>query len=179
MKRNTLIFGSVAGLIVAAVMVITMVLLYHNNYQCNMYVGYGSMIIALSLMFVAVKNYRDKYNGGVVSFGKAFMIGFYVALIASTIYVATWLIIYYAFMPDFMDRYATFTLNKLKTDGATAEELSKELKLMNTYKEAYKNPLFIILLTYLEILPVGLVIALLSALILKKKPGDHDAVATA
>ncbi|HEY9195563.1 MAG TPA: DUF4199 domain-containing protein, partial [Mucilaginibacter sp.] len=91
----------------------------------------------------------------------------------------TWLIIYYVFMPDFMDRYATFTLNKLKTDGATPEELSKELKLMNTYKEAYKNPLFIILLTYLEILPVGLVIALLSALILKKKPGNNNTVATA
>jgi hypothetical protein len=34
----------------------------------------------------------------------------------------------------------------------------------------YENPLFVVLITYSEVLPVGLVVAFISSLILKRKP---------
>ncbi|SDD31651.1 Protein of unknown function [Mucilaginibacter pineti] len=170
MKKNVLTFGLIAGLIVTIVMVTTSLMLYTANYECNMYVGYASMIIAFSMIFVAVKNYRDKYNGGMVSFGKALLIGLYVTLIASTVYVVAWLIDYHFFVPDFMDKYAEHVIQATKTSGASAQEVAKQVKEMGAYKEMYKNPVFIILLTYMEILPVGLVITLITALILKRNP---------
>lgn len=174
MKKNVLTFGLIAGLIVAVMMIVSTLLMYnYTNYKCSMYVGYASMLLAFSVIFVAVKNYRDKYNSGVVTFGKALTIGLYITLIASTVYVIVWLIDYYIFIPDFMDKYAAYMIKKTKADGGTAQQISDQIKQMNSYKEMYKNPIFVILMTYMEILPVGLVITLISALILKRNTGKN------
>ncbi|WP_439697498.1 DUF4199 domain-containing protein [Mucilaginibacter sp. AW1-7] len=174
MKKNVIVFGLIAGAIVSGLMAVTMAMCYANGHtNGSMYLGYATMLIAFSMIFVAVKNYRDKYNGGEITFGKGFMIGLYIALIASTCYVVSWLIIYYNFMPDFMERYATQVLAEAKAAGASAKELSDETAKMDSYKQMYKNPVFIMLFTYVEILPVGLVIAVVAALILKKKPTNN------
>ncbi|QEC74503.1 DUF4199 domain-containing protein [Mucilaginibacter ginsenosidivorax] len=174
MKKNVITFGLIAGAIVSALMGVTVAMCYADGKtHGNMYLGYATMLIAFSMIFVAVKNYRDKYNGGEITFGKGFMIGLYISLIASTLYVVTWLIIYYKFMPDFMEKYATHTLTEAKASGASAKELSEQAAKMNTYKQMYKNPVFVVLFTYVEILPVGLIIALITALVLKKRPTDN------
>jgi len=106
MKRNILICGLISGAIVAILMVFTSMACYKNeDFESSMVLGYASMILAFSLVFVGIKNYRDKFNHGEVSFGKAFKIGLYITLIASTMYVVVWLIEYYLFIPDFMDKY--------------------------------------------------------------------------
>ena len=157
MKKIVIVNGLIAGVIVAAMFLITMGL-YHKdgNFDGGMWVGYASMLLAFSLIFVAIIRYRDKYNNGIISFGKAFKIGFYITLIASTIYVVTWLVDYYVFIPDFADKYATAILDKLKASGASAAKIANQTKEMDSFKEMYKNPLLVILFTYLEILPVGL-----------------------
>ena len=170
MKKIVIVNGLIAGVIVAAMFLITMGLYHKNgNFDGGMWVGYASMLLAFSLIFVAIIRYRDKYNNGVVSFGKAFRIGFYITLIASTIYVVTWLIDYYVFIPDFADKYATAILDKLKASGASAAKIANQTKEMASFKEMYKNPLFVILFTYIEILPVGLLLTLIASLILKRK----------
>ncbi|MDB5150707.1 MAG: hypothetical protein JWQ57_4727 [Mucilaginibacter sp.] len=170
MKKNVLVFGSISGLIIAATGGISGALCYNNpNFQGNMWVGYGSMLLAFSLIFVAIKNYRDKYNEGIISFGKAFRIGLYIVLITSTVYVLIWLIEFYTFFPDFMTKYVAHILNDAKAHGATDAELKQKAAGMATYVKMYQNPFGVIVLTYMEILPVGLVIALIAALILKRK----------
>lgn len=141
-----------------------------GNFEGNMLLGYASMILAFSLMFVGVKNYRDKYNGGIISFGKAFRIGLYITLVASTLYVLVWLVDYYVFIPDFMDKYSAHVINKAQNSGASANEIAAKTKEINTMKEMYNTPLMVVLLTYMEIFPVGLIISIISALILKRKP---------
>ncbi len=169
MKKVVLVYGIIAGLIVAGMMA------FSTGYYCakgdfegGMIYGYSAMIIAFSMIFVGVKSFRDKQNGGTINFGKAFKIGLYISLIASTIYVIGWLINYYCFIPDFMDKYATAMISKAKASGISADELAKKAAEMAQMKEWYKNPLFIILMTYVEILPVALVVTLISALILKR-----------
>ena len=96
MKKNIVIYGLIAGAIVSILMLSTVNYLSHCegnvNYDTSMLIGYASMLIAFSLVFVGIRNYRDKFNEGIISFGKAFKIGTMIVLIASTIYVIAWLI---------------------------------------------------------------------------------------
>lgn len=176
MKRNVFVFGLLSGLVVAIVMILSSVLCYQNpGFEGGMFLGYAGMLIAFSFIFVGVKNLRDKQEGGVISFGRAFKTGLLIMLIASTIYVAIWLVEYYVFMPDFMERYADHTLSRAQAAGADAVEMSKKTAEMNQYKKMYKNPLFVILFTYAEIVPVGFIVSLICALILKRKPKEPQA----
>ena len=170
MKKVVLVYGIIAGLIVTGMMAFsTGYFCAKGDFEGGMIYGYSAMIIAFSMIFVGVKTFRDKYNGGTINFGKAFKVGLFISLIASTIYVIGWLINYYCFMPDFMDKYAAVMIAKAKASGISADELAKKTADMAQMKEWYKNPLFVILMTYVEILPVALVVTLISALILKRK----------
>ena len=178
MKRIVIVCGLIAGAIVATMMVTTVALCYKNaDFEGNMFLGYATMVLAFSLIFVGVKNYRDKINNGIISFGKAFKIGLYISMIASTIYVLAWLIDYYLFVPDFMDKYAAFVLKEAKADGLSASEITEKTNEMESYKEMYKSPLLVVLLTYAEIFPVGVIVSLISALILKRKKQKQVAMA--
>jgi hypothetical protein len=172
MKRIVLTCGLISGVIVSVFMVASMAWCYSKgNFDGSMLVGYAAMLLCFSLIFVGVKNYRDKYNQGFVTFGKAFQIGLGITLIASTMYVIVWMIEYHYFIPDFIDRFSEAAIRKERAAGATKEELSKLIENMDTYREMYKNPFVIILWTYIEILPVGLVVSLLTALLLRRSPG--------
>ena len=154
-------------------MIYSTVQCYRNaDYEGSMVLGYAAMLVAFSFVFVGIKNFRDKYNHGVISFGKAFKIGLYISLIASSMYVVVWLIDYYLFIPDFMDKYGAHVLKEAKNAGASAAEIEEKITEMAEFKELYKNPIFVVLITYSEVLPIGLIISLISALILKKKPKD-------
>jgi hypothetical protein len=178
MKKLVLVYGIIAGVIVTGMMA------FSTGYYCakgdfegGMIYGYSAMIIAFSMIFVGTKIFRDKQNGGVISFGKAFKIGFLITLVASTIYVLGWLVTYYNFIPDFMDKYAAAMIAKAQSGGATADQIAEKTAEMAKMKEWYKNPVFVILMTYVEILPVGLVVSLITALILKRaKPNQVLAV---
>ncbi|MES2003599.1 MAG: DUF4199 domain-containing protein [Bacteroidota bacterium] len=170
MKKVVLVYGIIAGLIVAGMMAFsTSYYCAKGDFEGGMIYGYSAMIIAFSMIFVGIKSFRDKYQGGVISFGKAFKVGFFISLIASTIYVIGWLINYYCFIPDFMDKYAAAMIAKAQASGITADQLAKKTAEMAQMKEWYKSPLFVILMTYVEILPVGLLVSLISALLLKRK----------
>lgn len=165
MKKIVLIFGLVIGAVFCANIGFMIYWMYHNpNLKSNDIVGFAAMILVFSLIFFGTRNYRNKYLGGYITFGKAFKTGALIALVSSTIYVLAWLFSYYLFVPDFMDVYSDYVLK-----NCTLEDLPAKTKEMANFKEMYKNPLFVILITYSEVLPIGLVVALVSALVLKKR----------
>lgn len=172
MKKNILIYGLISGLVVC----IPMIIMVNTISACkgnvdsttSMLVGYASMLIAFSMVFVGVRNYRDKYNGGVISFGKAFQVGIFIVLIASTMYVGAWLIDNYFFMPDFAENYSAHMIEKAKASGASPAEIAKKTQEMADFVKMYSNPFFKIMMTYAEILPVGIVVTLISSFILKR-----------
>jgi Protein of unknown function (DUF4199) len=171
MKKTVLICGVIAGLISTSLYIGLIILGKAGDIDLEngMVYGYTLMIIAFSLIFVGTKITRDKYNGGAISFGKAFRVGLYITLVASTVYVIVWLIDYYVFVPDFMEKYSAHILKGMKASGASQVEIAKETTTMKSLSEMYKNPLFVMLMTYVEIVPVGLLVSLISALVLKRK----------
>jgi hypothetical protein len=170
MKKIILTNGLISGIMISVFTVCSIAYCYTSgNFNGNMLLGYAAMILAFSLIFVGIKKFRDKDNNGLITFGIAFKIGIYITLISSSIYVLAWLIDYYFFIPDFMEKYSSQMLQNAKSAGANQAELTAKKAEMIGYKEMYKNPLGVIFLTYMEIMPVGLVVSLISALILRKK----------
>lgn len=170
MKRNVLVYGTIGGLITALWIVIAMVLFLHEmDMTYGMILGYTSMLIANIFLIIGVKNYRDKYNGGVITFGRAFKVGILITLLASTIYVVTWLIYYYTADSDFMAVYADSMQQQLIESGASAAEIAKQGKEMKEFMVMYQNPFFNAAITYMEILPMGILFTLITAIVMRRK----------
>jgi hypothetical protein len=172
MKKIVWIFGLVIGVILSANTIVMMSMMKTNpGFEGNEVVGYAAMVVLFSLIFFGIRNYRNKILDGVISFGQAFKTGFLIALVGSTLYVASGLLYMHFFMPEFIDLYIDFVLK-----NTAPEELAAKTTEMASFKQMYKNPLFAILISYFEVLPIGVVVALISALILKKKQPDHTMV---
>ena len=171
MKKIILTYGLIAGAIVTAFMAYGVYSLNKNpDYEGSMVLGYTGMLVAFSFVFIGVKNYRDKQNNGVITFGKALKIGALISLIAATIYVGVWLIEYYCLYPDFMEKYSAAAIKKMNTSTTmSAVEIKAKTDEMLMMKEMYKNPFWVIVFTYVEVLlPIGLLVPIISALILKR-----------
>lgn len=171
MQRTILVFGLVAGLIVSLMMIITMLIHKQNpaSFEWGMPVGYASMLLAFSLIPVAVKSYRDRYRAGVISFKDAFLMGLGITVIASVMYLITWVILSKTFYPTFAQDYTQFSLNQMKADGKSPTEIEQARQEMQRLFAFYNTWWGLIAITFLEIFPVGLLATLLSALILKSK----------
>ncbi len=168
MKKNVLIFGLILGAILCANMIIMVNMLCNDpSFEGNEIMGYAGMVVVFSLTFFGMRNYRNKELDGYISLGKAFQTGALIALIGSTMYVVVWLFYYYLFVPEFIDQYTQHVLMIAAKKGA--QEVAAKTAEMANFKEMYKNPLFVVLITYMEVLPVGLLVALVSAFFLKKK----------
>jgi hypothetical protein len=135
-----------------------------------MIIGFSSMIAAFSLIFVGIKNYRDKQNAGIITFGKAFFLGLMISLVASTLYVITWGIEFHFFLPDFIDQYTAKQIQEINAGGLPADQMQKAIDDANEINYNYKNNIFFFAMyTYMEILPVGILITLISSWILRRK----------
>jgi amino acid transporter len=171
MKKIILTYGLIAGFIVMSFM-ITSTLLFSQNDKSNlpMIVGFLGMFIAFIFVFVGIKNYRDKQNDGKITFWDGFKIGFFIALIASCVYTIVWMLEFHFFMPDFMEKFAAKGIADIKASGISNTEMQAKIAEMENMRQNYKNPLFRILYTLAEILPLGIIISLIAALIMKRNP---------
>lgn len=171
MKKVVLTFGLIAGTIVAAMILISIPLWENGmvNFSNGELVGYTSMVIALSVIFVAIKTYRDKYQGGKITFWAGFKIGILITLIASVMYALAWEVSYNTMGDHFTQQMLDHYVAEKKASGATEEELVKMKQEWDTFREYYKNPLIRFPLTLTEIFPVGLIISLVAAALLRKK----------
>ena len=144
------------------------VICQNPDFESNDVIGYAAMVVVFSLTFFGIRNYRNKQLNGVISVGQAFKTGVLIALIGSSMYVGVWLFYYYLFVPDFLDKYTLHVIHQATRNGATASELAAKAKEMEQFREMYKSPVFVILISYAEVLPIGLVVAFVSSLILRK-----------
>ena len=169
MKKIVLTFGLIAGGILAAMMFLTTPFLDEIGFDHGEIIGYTSMIVAFLLIFFGVKSFRDNVAGGSVTFGRAFAVGVQIAAVASLCYVAAWQVVYYKLAPDFVAKYQAHVMETARAEGATEAELAKQKADMERFGELYKNPLVNIGITFLEPMPVALVVALVSAGVLSRR----------
>ena len=171
MKKIVITFGLVSGGVLAAVMAVTAPLCMNGtlHFDNSEVIGYSAMVLAFLSVFFGIRAYRQDVGGGVISFGKAFKVGILITLISSAIYVIAWEIISHAFLPDFADKYVAHVIDKLRASGASAANVAAEQAKMARFKELYANPFFNVGMTFMEVFPVGLIVTLVSAAILRRK----------
>lgn len=164
--RYALIYGGIAGAIVITVISATMAL-DMPNHASSMWFGYLVMLAGLSLIFVGVKRYRDVEGGGIIRFGRAFALGLAIAAVAALVYVIGWEIYLAASGWDFMANYGEGVAKGMRAEGASQAAIDARMAEMQAMAESYRNPLFRIPVTFIEIFPVGLLVALVSAALLR------------
>jgi len=161
-----IIYGGISGAIVIAIMTIGIVLSPDGSHG-GVAFGYLIMVIALTMIFLGVKRYRDSSLGGVIRFGPAFLLGLMIAAVAGAVYVLGWEGYLAATGHKFIEEYAASVIEARKAAGLAGEALAAEIAKMDELKRNYANPLFRLPMTFIEIFPVGAVIALVSAAILR------------
>ncbi|MFZ1805937.1 MAG: DUF4199 domain-containing protein [Cyclobacteriaceae bacterium] len=170
MRKVVLTFGLIAGLIVTTLMLSSMPLIGNGtiSFGSGEVLGYSSMIIALSMIYFGVKSFRDNHNNGVLSFGKGFQVGILIAAIAAVIYASGWEVYLSTSSGDFMEQYTEQYLGQMESEGASVSAIEEMRIEMDNMAEMYKNPVIRFGMTLMEIVPVGLIITLLSAFLLKR-----------
>lgn len=163
MTRTILTYGLISGAIIILGMISTIVL----SAQHSLWLGYLIMLVGLSAILLAVKSHRDKALGGVIKFWPAFLLGLGVAVVAGIAYVAIWegylAITHYRFMDD----YTASILAAKKAEGLSGAAYDKLVAEMATMKRNYANPLYRMPMTFTEIFPVGVLVALVSAALVR------------
>lgn len=167
MKKIVLRYGLISGVLISAEMLAT--LPFADKIGHSLFLGYTTMVVAFLLVYFGVRAYRAECGNGYITFGRAFGVGIYIMLFTCICYVATWEVMYFFFMPDFMDKYNAHILEQARQAGASAAALQARMEQMKKFKEMYDNPFYNAAITFIEPFPVGLVITLLSAIALRKK----------
>jgi uncharacterized protein DUF4199 len=175
MKKTILTFGLISGAISSLMMMATVPFADRMGFERGLVIGYTTIVLSFLLVFFGIRSYRDNVDNGKITFSRAFVVGISITLISCVFYVVTWEVIYFNFMPDFMDKYGAHMVAKLKASGASAAAIQAQLEQVKKYKELEDNPLLNAAMTFIEPFPVGLVITLISAAVLRRKPQSQPA----
>jgi hypothetical protein len=167
MSRIILIFGIAAGLIVAAPMCLMVANSEHGSAAQSYFAGYLVMVLALSLIFFGVKRLRDRELGGVIRFVPALLAGLGISAVAGVIYVIGWEITLVVTDFAFIDSYSTAAVEAARAKGASAADIAAIAAQMDEFRRQYANPFFRLPMTFIEIFPVGILISLISAALLR------------
>lgn len=166
MIRIALTYGLISGLVIISGILATIVLKGHHA-QGAAWLGYLIMLVAMSSILVGVRQYRDQSLGGVIGFRAALATGLGIALAASLAYVLVWEVYLAVTHYSFIDQYAAQTLQAKRAAGVNGVAAAQAVAQMEAVRQQYANPLYRILITFSEIMPVGLIFALVSAVLLR------------
>jgi len=170
MLKTVLSYGAIAGLIVAIPMLgMAVALNDHPPLAWGWAIGYLTMLIALSTVFIAIKRYRDVDQGGVVRFWPAFALGLGISFVASVCYVLAWEASLAVTHMDFAGSYAGILIEQQKAQGVSGAALEKFVAEMEQFKASYANPLYRLPMTFTEIFPIGVLVSLISAALLRNR----------
>jgi hypothetical protein len=169
MKKTVLTFGLIAGVIISVLMDGSVLLSGKIGSGHSLLLGYANMVASFLLVYFGIRSYRDNTLSGQISFGRAFACGILITLITTVCYVATWEVIYFNFIPHFMDSYWAAQIHRVQARGLDPATTAAKIAEIQHSQQLYQNPFVNMAYTFIEPLPVGLIITLISATVLRRK----------
>jgi len=176
MKKTVLTFGLISGVVSSLMMLATLPFIHRIGFDKGAVIGYTSIVLCFLLVFFGIRSYRENVGNGSITFGRAFGVGILITLISCAFYVVTWEIIYFKLMPDFADKFTNYAVEQVRASGASQQVIDAKMQEMKSFIVKYNNPLFNAAITFTEPFPIGLIITLISAAVLRKKakPADRE-----
>jgi Protein of unknown function (DUF4199) len=160
-------YGVIGGLIVG-IPLFTITLAFGDlGSPWGYVVGYLIMLIGLSTIFIAIKRHRDADLGGVIKFWPALGMGLAISFVAGIFYVLAWEAVLDIGHLDFASTYAQSMIDAAKAKGLTGDALAKVIAEAKQFRTSYANPLYRLPETFAEIFPVGVLVSLVSAALLR------------
>jgi hypothetical protein len=175
MKKTVLTFGLIAGVIMSVLMDGTVLFAGKIGASHSLLLGYANLVASFLLIYFGIRNYRDNTLAGQISFGRAFACGILITLITTLCYVATWEIVYFNFIPHFMDSYWAAQIHKVQSAGLDPAATATQVAAIQHSQQLYQNPFVNMAYTFIEPFPVGLIITLISAALLRRKTAAEPA----
>lgn len=169
MKKTVLTFGLISGAVASALLVATSALIGSAAYRTTDLLGYTSIVLSGLFVFFGIRSYREGAGGGRLSFGRGLVVGLLIALVSSLCYVAVFEVLYFEVMPDYGDRFTACMVERARESGASPAKLEETSQQAQHFKRLYDRPLTNAALSFVEVFPVGLVLAALSAAILRRR----------
>jgi hypothetical protein len=168
MLKKILTYGAIAGVIVGTPLFLMTVLIKHPLHGAwGMVIGYLTMLVALSAVFIAVKRRRDVDLGGVIKFWPALALGLGITVVAGLFYVVAWELAQMVADVDYIGDMVRMEMERMQAEGEPAEKVAAYAAEMEKFKVSYANPLFRLPMTFIEIFPVGVLVSLVSAALLR------------
>lgn len=169
MKNTILKFGLISGVLTSLMMLATLPLEDKIGFEKAGYLGYTILVLSFLLVYFGIRSYRDNAGNGHITFARGFAVGISITLITCVCYVITWEVLYFNFMHDFMDKYGAYQVEKARAAGATVAVIQAKAAEMARFKQQYDNPVYNSAITFTEPFPVGLLVTLISAAVLRRK----------
>ena len=168
MKKIVLTFGLIAGMVISVLMDGSILISSKNSSGRSMALGYTMMVASFLLVYFGIRSYRDNILSGQIPFGRALACGLLITAITCACYVITWEIVYFTFLPHFMDSYFAAQMQHVQISGLDPATTAAKIAAIRRSQELYQNPFVNMAYTLLEPLPVGVIISLVSAALLRR-----------
>jgi uncharacterized protein DUF4199 len=169
MKKIVLTFGLISGVISALMMTMTASFLGRVSYDEAELLGYTGIVLSALVIFFGIRSYRENVGGGKIGFGRGLAIGLLITAISALCYTAAFQVVYFKLQTDFGERFVACMIDKARHSGASAAEMEKVTAQAHMFKGLMDRPWTNAAFTFVEPLPVGVIVSLLAAGLLRKR----------
>lgn len=166
MKKTVLTYGLISGAIAAVLMLVQVP--FMDGGTRSLITGYAAIVLSALLVYFGVRSYRENVGNGKISFGRGLAVGLLIAVISAACYVAAWEAVYFS-RPGIADHMFAKPIDDLKAKGAPQAEIDAAAAQIESFKKLYANPLVNAAFTFVEPFPIGVLVTLISALVLRRK----------
>lgn len=168
MTKRSVILGLSGGAIMVGLFLISYAFgVEQLGYSASEVVGYVSMILGLSTIFVAVRNHRDHDLNGKISFVQAMKAGAIVAVIAALVFGVFTIVLYET--TDVSEQLASMYEQDLVEQGMSPEKargaFEQQMAEVPEWLTTSPGQGFLMFMT---VFPLGLIVSAISGLVLKR-----------
>lgn len=166
MKKFIIRYGLISLAVGAAIFLLMLVVGRGFSFKTQEVLGYVSIISSLSLVFFGIKQYRDKENGGLISFGKALGLGMLITLFVALGFAIIDFIYTSYINPDFAQQYLDYSISELEKT-LSGDDLIKKKEELTEQMASFTSAAGAVLMFGI-VTVIGFIISLVSSLFLSK-----------